>query len=125
MEENKRTRQRIDYKNHILCYKHIISNKEEIPDPAPIRVIVEDISYSGLGVRCTRDLGAGDVLIFNLENAGDKREVMLEVMWCRYSGGEYEAGLKFINLTKEIILFLDGLIKNHLKQKKKLMDKGI
>jgi hypothetical protein len=62
--------------------------------------------------------------MFNLENAGDKREVMLEVMWCRYSGGEYVAGLKFMNLTKETILFLDGLIKNHLRQKKKLMDKG-
>ncbi|PKM56723.1 MAG: hypothetical protein CVU98_09735 [Firmicutes bacterium HGW-Firmicutes-3] len=124
MEENKRIRQRIDYRNHILCYKHIISNKEETPDPSPIRVIIEDISYSGLGVRCTRDLGIGDVLMFNLENAGDKREVMLEVMWCRYSGGEYVAGLKFMNLTKETILFLDGLIKNHLRQKKKLMDKG-
>jgi len=124
LEENKRIRQRIDYRNHILCYKHIISNKEETPDPSPIRVIIEDISYSGLGVRCTRDLGIGDVLMFNLENAGDKREVMLEVMWCRYSGGEYVAGLKFMNLTKETILFLDGLIKNHLRQKKKLMDKG-
>lgn len=124
MEENKRIRQRIDYKNHILCYKHILSNRDETPDPSPIRIIVEDISYSGLGIRCTRDLGSGDVLIFNLENAGEKREVMLEVMWCRYAGGEHEAGLKFMNLTKESILFLDGLIKNHLKQKKKLIDKS-
>ncbi|PKM65937.1 MAG: hypothetical protein CVU95_13235 [Firmicutes bacterium HGW-Firmicutes-2] len=124
MEENKRIRQRIDYKNHILCYKHIISNREETPDPAPIRIIIEDISYSGLGIRCTRDLGTGDVLMFNLENAGDKREVMLEVKWCRYSGSEYEAGLEFMNLTKETILFLDGLIKSHLKQKKRLIDKS-
>ena len=124
MEEDKRIRQRIDYKNHILCYKHILSNSDATPDPAPFRLIVEDISYSGLGVRCTRDLGTGDVLVFNLENVGEKKEVMLEVIWCRYSDGEFEAGLKFMNLTKETILFLDGLIKNHLKQKKKLIDKN-
>jgi len=124
LEEDKRIRQRIDYKNHILCYKHILSKSDVTPDPAPFRVIIEDISYSGLGVRCTRDLGTDDVLVFNLENAGEKKEVMLEVMWCRYSDGEFEAGLKFMNLTKETILFLDGLIKNHLKQKKKLIDKN-
>ena len=123
MEEDNRIRKRIDYRNHILCYKHILSNSDETPDPAPIRIIVEDISYSGIGIRCTRDLSTGDVLVFNLENVGEKKEVMLEVMWCRYSGGEYEAGLKFRNLTKETILFLDGLIKNHLKQKNKLINK--
>lgn|GEM_PF-2237395 len=117
MNEDKRVRPRINYTNHILCYKHIPVNRNEISDPAPMRITIENMSYSGLGILTTRKLVTGDVLAFNLENAGEKKEVTLEVVWCRYYDGEYEAGLRFINLTREIIFFLDRLMKNYLRQK--------
>lgn len=120
--ENKRSRDRFDYKNNILCYKHIITDRDAKPDKKPIRIHIEDISYSGIGIECNRDLSMGDFLIFNLEYLGVVKEMMMEVKWCKYGGGNYEAGLQFMNLTKESILFLDDLIKNFVKRKKRLME---
>jgi len=113
MSDNNRKRPRIDYKERVLCYKHIITSSNIKPDPAPIKIVIEDISYSGLGIVCNRDLGRGDFLIFNLESGGMVKEFMTEVRWCKYSDGLYEAGLQFTNLTKEMIIFLDGLIKSY------------
>lgn len=109
--ENKRVQSRIKYRKHILCYKHIPSDCNKKISPAPIRITIENLSYSGLGILSTRDLSKKDILIFNLENSSEKKEVILEVMWCHYSSGQYVAGLKFINLTRETILFIDKLIK--------------
>lgn len=120
----KRIRQRLDYRTYILCYKHIITGRDIKPDPSPIRITIHDISYSGLGVRSSRDLARGDYLMFNLETSGITKELMLEVKWCRYSDGEYEAGLAFVNLTKESILFIDDLIKSHIRRKKRYMDQS-
>lgn len=113
MSKNNRKRLRVDYKDRVLCYKHIITSANIKPDPAPIRILIKDISYSGLGIICNRDLGRGDYLIFNLESHGIVKEFMVEVRWCKYSDGLYESGLQFTNLTKDMILFLDSLIKSH------------
>lgn len=113
MFKNNRKRARLDYKNRVLCYKHIITSANIKPDPAPIRIEIKDISYSGLGIVCNRDLGRGDFLIFNLESHGVVKEFMLVVRWCKYSDGLYESGLQFTNLTREMIIFLDGLIKSY------------
>lgn len=117
--DNRRSRERVDYKNQILCYKHIITTRNIKPDPGPIRIFIKDISYSGLGIICNRDLGIGDFLIFNLDDAGEVKEFMMEVKWCKYSDGEYEAGLQFMNLTKDAVYFLDHLIKTHIRKKKR------
>lgn len=116
MLDNKRIRTRVDYQNQILCYKHIITERNVKPDPSPIRIFIKDISYSGVGIICNRDLGIGDFLLFNLENFGVVKEMMMEVCWCKYEDGDYFAGLKFMNLTKESVLFLDDLIKSHVRR---------
>lgn len=120
--DNRRTRERIDYKNQILCYKHIITSRDAKPEPGPIRISIEDISYSGIGIFCNRDLGIGDFLIFNLESGGVIKEFMMEVKWCKYVEGGHEAGLQFMNLTKEAVYFLDGLIKSHINKQKRLIN---
>lgn len=120
MMEDKRVRTRVDYKkNQILCYKHIITDRDAKPNPSPIRIHIRDISYSGVGIFCNRDLAMGDFLIFNLEFAGIVKEMMMEVKWCKYVDGDYEAGLQFMNLTKDSVLFLDDLIKGHVRRKYK------
>ncbi|WZL82337.1 PilZ domain-containing protein [Vallitaleaceae bacterium 9-2] len=117
MDNEKRVRRRIDYKNHILCYNHIPYDKGKKPDLVPIRITIKNISYSGLGIISTKKLDKDDVLSFNLANTVEKREVCVQVVWCRYSNGEYEVGLKFINITKDTLLFLDRFIKSYLRQK--------
>ena len=112
MSENKRKRARVTFKDRVLCYKHIITSANIKPDPSPINIFIQDLSYSGLGIICNRDLGRGDFLLFNLENNGIVKEFMLEVRWCKYLDGRYEAGLRFTNLTKDMILFLDSVIKS-------------
>ena len=123
MSEDKRRRERVEFEERILCYKHIITSVNIKPDPTPIRIYIKDISYSGLGIICNRDLGRGDFLLFNLSGGGITKEFMLEVKWCKYAGGSYEAGLQFTSLTREMIIFLDSLIKNHLKIKAR-MERG-
>lgn len=125
MQENQRIRTRFDYKNQILCYKHIITERNVKPDPSPIRIFIKDISYSGIGIVCNRDLGIGDFLLFNLEHVGEIKEMMMEVRWCKYQDGDYVAGLKFMNLTKESILFLDDLIKGHVRRQRKRSESSL
>ena len=120
MSDNKRRRNRIGFNDRILCYKHIITTCNVKPDPAPIRIEIKDISYSGIGMVCNRDLGTGDFLIFNLETNGMTKEFMMEVRWCKYADGKYEAGLQSTSLTKEMLLFLDSVIKNHIKKQTRL-----
>lgn len=114
MLEDQRMRSRVDYETHILCYKHIITERNIKPEPGPIDMVIQDISYNGLGVICNRDLGMGDFLLFDLECMGIVKEMMMEVRWCKYHDGDYIAGLQFMNLTKESVLFLDDLIRGHL-----------
>ena len=120
MNEDKRNRSRIEFENRVLCYKHINTTTNAKPNPAPIRILIKDISYSGIGITCNRDLGIGDYLLFNLETNGVTKEFMMEVKWCRYADGGYVAGLQFINLTKEMVLFLDDAIKSHLYKKSRM-----
>ena len=120
MNEDNRIRKRIDFNDRVLCYKHIITSSNIKPDPAPIRITIKDISYSGIGISCNRDLGQGDYLMFNLESGGLTKEFMVEVKWCRYNDGAHDAGLQFVNLTKEMILFLDGVIRSHLNKRTRL-----
>ncbi len=116
MAEDKRIRNRVDFEEWILCYKHINVSSNVRPDPSPIRIQIRDISYSGIGIRCNRDLGIGDCLIFNLKNGTMSKEFMMEVHWCRYNNGLYLAGLSFLGLTKDRVIFLDGLIKSFIKK---------
>ncbi len=125
MKDEQRKRQRIDFQDYILCYKHIVTNSNVKPDNGPIRIQIKDISYSGMGIACNRDLGMGDFLLFNLRDKGEVKEFMVEVKWCKYTGGGYEAGLHFMNLTKDMILFLDVLIKSHIGRKKKQLGQAI
>lgn len=124
MSEEQRRRQRLDFEERILCYKHIVTSINIRPDPTPIRIHIKDISYSGLGVACNRDLGIGDYLLFNLNSNGVSKEYMLEVKWCKYKGATYEAGLQFTSLTRDMIIFLDSIIKSQLKRKARL-ERGV
>ncbi len=120
MSDNMRRRQRLEFEESILCHKHIITSANIQPDSTPISINITDISYSGLGIKCDRDLGRGDFLLLNLINRGISKEYMLEVKWCKYAGGSYEAGLEFTSLTRDMIIFLDDIIKNHLRIKTRL-----
>lgn len=116
IENDQRIRPRIDFKDRILCYKHIITSANIKPDPSPIQIHIQDISYSGLGIVCNRDLGMGDCLLFNLESRGITKEFMLEVKWCRYQDGIFHGGLQFMSMTKAHVTFLDNLIKVYMKK---------
>lgn len=118
--EDHRKRKRFEYHDYVLCYKHIVRHRDAPLNPAPIRLQIKDISYGGMRVECNRDLSRGDLLIFNLESNGVLKEYMMEVRWCKYMGGDHEAGLQFTNLTRESILFLDDVIRNHLNKLNRL-----
>ena len=108
----KRVRDRITYKKELLCYSHIAVEKEKRNDlKLPIILMVFDISYTGIGVYSSIELKRGDVLIFNLENKGEKIEVKTKVMWSHYRPGEHKSGLAILNLTRDNIVFLNNIIK--------------
>ncbi len=114
-----RSRERFEYKYDVLCFK----NTEEIEgkeSKSPIRIHVIDISYLGLGVITSKSLTVGSYLLFNLNNRDENREMMLEVRWVKMKQGEHHAGLSFVALTKEDIMFLHEIILEIKKEHKKI-----
>ncbi len=91
-----RKQKRFDIEKNILCYKHIIMRKDKRSSKAPFKIKILNLSYSGIKVR-----------------------FMLEVVWAKYDG-DFISGLKFINLTRDMILFLNSLIKNYVEKEIRL-----
>lgn len=118
--EEQRVKSRINYQKSILCFKHIIINRNVKSEAMPIEIEITNISYSGLGVICNRDLGIGDFLIFDIVGNEMTKEVMVEVKWCRYSGDSYEAGFRFINLVESTVIFINDLIKDDYYEEQEL-----
>ncbi len=118
--EEYRKRTRFDIRQSILCYKHIITKKDRQAPKAPFKIDVLNVSYSGLKLRTKRELHIGDVLMFNLQDGVHVKQFMLEVVWCKYDDGDFVAGLRFINLTKDMILFLNTMIINHIEKQSRL-----
>ncbi len=118
--EEFRKRKRFNIRQTILCYKHIITKKDRQAQKAPFKVSILDLSYSGVKLRTKRELHIGDVLMFNLQDEIHVKQFMFEVVWCKYDDGEFVAGLKFINLTRDMVLFLNSLIKKHIERENRL-----
>ncbi len=114
-----RKQKRFDIEKNILCYKHIIMRKDKRSSKAPFKIKILNLSYSGIKVRTERELNIGDILIFNLDNGSNVQQFMLEVVWAKYDG-DFVSGLKFINLTRDMILFLNSLIKNYVEKEIRL-----
>lgn len=108
IDEN-RIRDRFDYNQNMLCFKNI-ETSADAENKAPIRIQVENISYSGLGLQCSRPVNVGSLLIFNMINGDETREMMLEVRWISKKSGHHYAGCEFMALTKEDIYFIHGII---------------
>lgn len=107
--DNNRIRERFEYTQNMLCFKNI-ETSAEAENKAPIRIQVENISYSGLGVQCSRSVNIGSLLVFNLISDDETREMMLEVKWISKKNGLHYAGCEFMALTKEDIYFLHNII---------------
>ena len=112
-----RRRERYAYKDSYLCFKNIELDSS-IENKAPLRISVENISYSGLGIICSRSINVGSMLVFNINNGDENREMMLEVRWTRYENGVFRAGLQFLGLTKDDVYFLHEIIKKIRKREK-------
>ncbi len=114
-----RKQKRFGIEKNILCYKHIIMRKDKKSSKAPFKIKILNLSYSGLKIRTERELNIGDILIFNLADNSRVQQFMMEVVWSKYDG-DFVAGLKFINLTRDMILFLNNLIKNYVEKEIRL-----
>jgi hypothetical protein len=108
--KNNRKRKRHAYKHNVLCFKK--SSSEYAIELTSMRISILNISYSGVGIIANQKLEVGDILIFNLSNKGETKELNFEVRWCYYHNQEYKAGLMFVNITKEDIYFIDQIIKD-------------
>ncbi len=117
--EDYRKQKRFYIEKNILCYKHIIMRSDKRSDKTPFKIKVLNLSYSGLKIRTDRELNIGDILIFNLDDSSKVQQFMLEVVWSKYDC-DFVAGLKFINLTRDMILFLNNLIKNYIEKENRL-----
>lgn len=113
MSDEKRRRSRVEYKKRILCYDHIASyDGKRVHLNKPILIRLEDISYDGLRIVCNKMLNSGDILIFNLDHDRKLMKIVSEVRWCRYSHEDCEAGLRILNLNRDLLLFLNKLIRD-------------
>jgi len=114
-----RNRERFTYRDDILCFKNI-GQDETVANKAPLKLIVENISYSGLGVVCSRSVEPGSMLVFNINNGEEVREMMLEVKWCAMKQGAYRAGLQFLALKRPDIYFIHEIIAKIKKDNSKV-----
>ncbi len=117
--EELRKRKRFSINQTIICYKHVITKADRQAPKAPFKITVLDLSFGGVKVITKRELRMGDVLMFNLQNGNQVKPFMMEVVWCRYDG-DFLAGLKFINLTKDMIMFLNALIKDYVEREERV-----
>lgn len=112
MDNEKRRRTRVNYNKRILCYEHISSlNGKKSHLKKPILIKLEDISYEGLRISCDQILNSGDTLIFNLGHNKELARIVAEVKWCHYSSEDCQAGLRILNISRELILFLNKIIR--------------
>jgi len=109
----KRRRKRHRYKNSVLCYKIIAENKNDI---APFRIVLDDISYSGVGITTQKKLAEGIVLEFNLSNKLDIRRMKFKIKWEKPCDEGYKYGLEFLELTANDIYFINEIIEDIKKK---------
>ncbi|MDA3847401.1 MAG: PilZ domain-containing protein [Vallitaleaceae bacterium] len=113
-----RSRERFTYRDDILCFKNIgLDNTVE--NRAPLKIVVENISYSGIGIICSRPVTVGSMLVFNINNGQEVREMMLEVKWCQRKQDAHHAGLQFIGLKRPDIYFLHEMVNKSKKENNK------
>jgi len=118
----KRRRRRFRYKNSILCYKVVMENKTDI---GPFRIVIDDISYSGMGITTQKKLIDGSILEFNLNNRFDIRKMRLKVMWEKHCDEGYRYGLEFLELTANDIYFINDIIEDIKKREVRRKNKFI
>lgn len=114
-----RKQKRVHYETNLLSFK-IYSYKGDFQtEEVPMRIRVQDISYSGIGGICDHKCEVGDVMFVNLSNGHEKCEFELQVRWIHYHPSGYLVGFKFIDLTKDKLLFLDIFIRNEVLNKRR------
>ncbi|MCH4890856.1 hypothetical protein EZV73_24970 [Acidaminobacter sp. JC074] len=107
----KRQRTRFLYDKTILCYEHR-DNKHKKVKKKPVVFKVKNISYSGMRIETLSKINEGDILVFNLKDGYEIRELKLEIVWSNfhYQDMEVQAGAKFIELKRDDVLFLHTII---------------
>lgn len=110
--EEKRRRERKHYEKHILCFEYD-SVHTETRLKIPFLFTVENISYSGMKISCSQLIEPGMVLFFRLEDHHHSRDMQVQVIWCHYHNGLYDAGVEYKDLTKEDVIFIYEIF-NHL-----------
>jgi c-di-GMP-binding flagellar brake protein YcgR len=113
ISSEKRRRKRYRYENSILCYKIVAENKNDI---APFRIVLDDISYSGMGITTQKKLAEGSMLEFNLNNRFDIRRMKFRVKWEKHCDDGYKYGLEFLELTANDIYFINDIIEDIKKK---------
>ena len=102
-----RLRERHEFGKHILCYRCDSSTHIKVPFVFEIN----DISYSGLGIHANVLLSPDSIMYFRIDTLDMKREFRVQVKWCKYNGAIYVAGVQFMDVKKEDIIFLHEIIK--------------
>lgn len=109
-ERRKSIRTLLDDK--MICYKLYDQPGVYGTDASPLCIGVRDISYGGIGGICKGKFKKGVHMYVRLEHNGVDCEFELEVVWRRYKVLFYDHGFRFVNLTKEKLMFLDRYIKS-------------
>ncbi len=115
MEENRR-RRRVKYEYSVLSFNYKRGTSDRRVVERPLLVIINDISYSGLGLQINQKLGKGDKIYLNLTDGFDRMEFVINVEWCSGNGQICKSGASFCELTEDKIYLLDRIIKGNSKQ---------
>lgn len=110
MIEN-RKRKRVKYDYSVMSFESIKDLAGENKVNKPIRIVVNDISYSGIGINVNHKLSKGYTLKMNLSDGYEILEYDLVVQWVSHSAGMYNVGCAFTNLTREKVYLVDRIIK--------------
>ncbi len=111
MEENKRIRKRFPYEYSVMSFECGNAIRKRKPCERPLHITVNDISYSGLGIKVNHKLMSGDRVYINLTDGYESENYELEIMWCSFSVGAFKAGCAFKDLTEPKIRLVDRIIK--------------
>jgi hypothetical protein len=110
MEEN-RKRKRVKYDYSVMSFESVRDKTGKTTPKKALRIVVNDISYSGIGISVNHKLAQGDLLKMNLSDGYEIMEYDLIVQWCKSNAGVHKVGCAFADLTREKLYLIDRIIK--------------
>jgi len=106
-----RRRERVDVDQTVLCRTYKPKKPSHIIK-VPFSFEVMDLSYGGMKIRLDHLLMPHDQIGFTLSFESTRRSFECEVQWSRVESNGFVAGVQFLHLTREDVIFLFAYLKS-------------